>query len=86
MKQEKENKRLRKLLGYSLLARKIDNDINRRNFLKHIIIALIVAGCICFCAWQLNDYLSEKIVIDTYTNGDITSVQSVIGGVLNGKN
>lgn len=85
MELKKENRKLRRQLEYSLLAKKIDNDISRRNFYKHIIIAVIIAISVCFCAWQLNDYFSEQIIIDTYTNGNISAVQSVVGGVLNGE-
>lgn len=84
---KKENKRLRRCLKYSLRAKEIDNDISKRNFYKHIIIALIIGGVFCFCAYQFNSYFREEItfIADTEGDGNITVTNSLWEEVNNGE-
>lgn len=50
-------------------------------FWKHIIITALICFAFCFALWQVNDYFSEHITIETETqnSGDVNFLGNRIG-------
>jgi len=72
---------------YQAKSRQADLETQKVLFWKHIIITALVCFSFCFALYQANDYFSEHITVeaDTVADGDITVVNSLIGGQNNGE-